>query len=289
MMTVKKFSKVKKIIKKISAKNPSTTLLVMDDDDTLTMISCPKQKHIDACQYLGGPAWYSWQSSLIETNSHYKVAQTSEELLDISALLLAMNNMFYVEKDIPKTLNSLSKLGVKLVVLTARGSSNLSATNNQFSKLVVENPDATKGPFNAFIKSNALVGKKSGISSIASPFTPTVCGATREVSYQNGVMYVAGQNKGEMLQCLLNRTQSSKIKNIVFIDDTLQNVVDVNASFKNNDNYNVYALHYTQLKKHKEKLTQGKDANDFQFNAHVRWESIKAILKEELIQPTAIK
>ena len=300
---VKSFKELHKIVNQLGSKQQAHTLVVMDDDDTLTMMSCPHQKKEQTCQYLGGPAWYSWQQNLLNSQSKYKVAENSQELLDIAALLLAMNNMVYTERKIPHILDRLTQSGVKLLVLTARGSSNLSATASQFSKLSAKLSDKAKlsnkvklsdkagssdksdESFLNLINSNALKGKKSQIASIASPFQPADCNASRPLSYQQGVMYAAGQNKGEMLQCLLARTDSAKIKNIVFIDDTLANVKDVYQAFKDKEYYQVTALHYTALQKHKAALTEGDKAETYQKNAQSRWLAIKSTLKNELQKP----
>lgn len=268
------------------------TLIVMDDDDTLTMMQCTDQKKPEKCQYLGGPAWYSWQSELIETNStsKYRVAQDDSHLLAIATLLLSINDMPYTDDIIPSVLSELPQKGSKLMVLTARGVTNVSATESQFQDLYMT--DANKINFLSFIKRHALVGKKSRISSIAGPIQPRDCNAKRPFAYQQGVMYVAGQNKGEMLQCLLARTESKHIKNIIFVDDTLQNVEDVYASFEHSKKYNVYAYHYTKLEAHKNALTtlRGKQKeNIYQEKANERWLKIKQTLASELQQPAALK
>jgi hypothetical protein len=284
----KSFSKLQTTVNALGAENLPRTLVVMDDDDTLTMMSCPDQGNAHTCQYLGGPAWYSWQEQLISTQSHYKVADNSDELINISALLLAMNNMNYTQELIPRVLHDLTESGVKLLVLTARGGSDISATVSQFSNLKQPFAIDPKENFLTFINDNALLGMNSNLASLASPFQPADCLASRSISYQQGVMYVAGQNKGHMLKCLLKRTQSTLINNIVFIDDTLQNVKDVRQAFKNDCNYNVIAIHYTALKKHKIALTKGSNAAVFQAYAHQQWEKIKATLKNQLQAPAAI-
>lgn len=286
------FNKLEKQVLSLGQKGIKETLIVMDDDDTLTMMPCDDQKKPEKCQYLGGPAWYSWQSDLIKNNSPsaFRVAKTDSELLDISALLLAMNDMPYTDNIIPGVLHELTQKGAKLLVLTARGESNLSATESQFANLYMT--DAKSQKFLSFMQANSLVGRQSGISSIAGPITPADCGATRPIAYQQGIMYVAGQNKGEMLQCLLSRTKSEQIKNIVFIDDTLQNVEDVYTAFEESKDHTVYAYHYTRLEAHKNALTeeQGKEKeNAYQKIANERWLKIKASLENTLQQPAAIK
>ena len=281
-MEINDFSKLEQIVKDLNS--TKKTLLVMDNDDTLTMMSCPDQNDAATCQYLGGPAWFSWQDNLMKTESHYKVTSDFDQLINISDLLFAMNDMGFTQASIPKTLQTLTDSGVKLLVLTARGAGTVSATENQLEYLKSTNSESKN--FLTFISDNALIGKKSKSPSIASPFKPKDCLAnTRTINYQQGVMYVAGQNKGEMLKCLLKKTKSSRIRNIIFIDDTLGNVEDVEKAFANDTNCNVIAIHYTALKEHKIALTQGGNAAKYQFNAHKRWEAIKATLKYELQKP----
>lgn len=254
----------------------------MDDDDTLTMMPCPDQNNIITCQYLGGPAWYTWQNSLLNKNSKYRVAANSKELLEISFLLLSMNYMSYTEKDIPQTLRSLTKSGSHLLVETARGVENLSATANQFSNLTVTGPNPEI--LLEFISKNSLTGTKSGTSSIASPFN-TCSRLKRPIAYQQGIMYLAGQDKGVALKCFLDKTNSSFIKYIVFIDDTLENVENVIKEFKNQTKITVKAFHYTALEAHKLALTKGKDKDIFQNNTKKKWDAIRKVLKGELQQP----
>jgi len=77
------------------------TLIVMDDDDTLTQMACYDGALPFACQYLGGSAWYNWQDSLVKNGivSEYKAAETEGELLKIASLLLSINNMIFTDSD----------------------------------------------------------------------------------------------------------------------------------------------------------------------------------------------
>jgi hypothetical protein len=289
MTTEKSFAGLKTTVEKLGKKAMPHTLVVMDNDDTLTMMSCPQQNNLKTCQYLGGPAWFSWQDDLLkEVSSPYKVADNFGDLLDISALLFAMNNMVYAQPMIPDVLESLSQSGVKLMVLTARGTANLSSTASQLDNLSIMTKTG-KQDFLDFIAAHAPIGNKSGLPSVASPFTDTTCNAKRPVSYQQGVMYVAGQNKGDMLKCLLARTETSMIKNIVFIDDTLSNVEDVYGAFKDSEKYIVKAIHYTALKAHKEALTKGPMATKHQDAAKKRWEIIKATMHHQLQTPVTLQ
>jgi len=285
LIEVSSFEELKKVVTDLGEANLAHTLLVMDNDDTLTMMSCPDQNNLKTCQYLGGPAWFSWQNSLLSTASPYRVATEFDDLLKISTLLFAINYMEYTEEDVPTVLQSLVNSQVRLLVLTARGTDTSAATANQFSHHVLSGKNSKYLNFLDLISQNALVGKKSSIPGIASPYQPCGNVKARAVSYQNGVMYVAGQNKGQMLKCLLEATDSSTIQNIIFIDDTYENVKDVYEAFKTTKMANVISIHYTALSAHKDALTTGPNAKAYQENSNRRWNAIKSVLKKELQTP----
>ncbi len=98
------FQELKNIV--LEFNEPQATLVVMDDDDTITMMRCLNDVKPGSCQYLGGPAWYDWQSDLVGSGSPYSVAETQDELLKISTLLLAMNKMDYTEDDLGSILRA---------------------------------------------------------------------------------------------------------------------------------------------------------------------------------------
>jgi len=289
---ISNFSHVPKLVKEIG--DPTATLIVMDDDDTLTMMMCDVSNPTKNCQYLGGPAWYSWQNTLLQNyldktnDSHYRVADNQQQLFDIASLLLAINNMGYTEIVIPTMLRDMTEKGVRLMVETARGNSDVAATHSQFSNL-----KAGTTNFSSLIESNAPIFDQANAPSLASPFSACNIPGYRDITYQQGVIYVSGQNKGILLKCMLNQYNKEAInsglgmpiKYIIFMDDTLQNVIDMRNAFKHEENYHVYALHYTALQEHKAALTQGKNKAKFQKNANERWQAIKSALQTNLLQP----
>lgn len=277
--------------------DPAQTIVVMDDDDTLTMMPCDLSAPLARCQYLGGPAWFSWQSSLLtkKRKHKYRVAGTEEELLSIASLLLSITNMNYTEAVIPGVLDELTQKGVRLMVETARGNSDVASTDHQFSELSVSNDGNAIIDFANLIQVNAPVFKQGNIASLASPFDSCATSeVTRSITYRQGVVYVSGQNKGVILKCLIDRYNSEisasdsvmKIKNIIFIDDTLANVTDVFKAFDGNTTFNVQALHYTALTKHKANLVSGKNKCKFQSKANDRWLRIKDALNSNLLTPS---
>lgn len=286
---ISSFEALQTIVEKMGS--PSSTLVVMDDDDTLTMMPCSSEADSSHCQYLGGPAWYSWQSDLVKSGnkSDYRVADSQGELLDIAALILAMNKMTYTQDALSGVLQRLSNQGVRLLVETARGGSNVSATEMQFEHLQVAGSSDLS--FLDLIQNNSLMMETNNNASLPSPFIPCDIPGSREVTYQRGVMYVAGQNKGVMLECLLDYYKQEDIgntalpiHNIVFIDDTQQNVDDVYQAFKHNPNYKVAALHFDALDSHKQALTQQNEMGQrLRDTAKQRWQAIQLTLSTQLI------
>ncbi|WKE67128.1 DUF2608 domain-containing protein [Gallaecimonas kandeliae] len=278
--TVASFKEMQQWVAK--AKDPAATLVVMDDDDTLTMMSCPNQDDLETCQYLGGPAWFSWQQDQLNAMAQPRVANSFNDLLTVSALLLATNDMPYTDPAIPTVLGDLSGKGVRLLVETARGDSNLSATEHQFSALPAGKSQTLLG----LVSGHSLTF--NGLASLAGPYQPCTSG-TRPISYRQGVMYLAGQNKGTVLKCMLDsyngQAGAAPIKQVVFIDDTNQNVKDVEAAFEDSKDYAVVALHYTRLEAHKAALTQGKMAAAYQKKATERWEALLQALKAQQQNP----
>lgn len=283
--TVRSFTEMVNYVEKGNA--PQSTLVVMDDDDTLTMMSCPDRNKPETCQYLGGPAWFSWQKDQVTRMAQPRVANSFDELLTVSAMLLSINKMPYTADDVPKVLNKLTASGVRLLVETARGNNNVSATEDQFSVLATNNSNYPT--LLDLVSNNSLNFGKQAAASKASPYQPCPDTNLRGITYRQGAMYLSGQDKGTILKCMLNeynaQTDAKPITHVVFIDDTEENVTDVEKAFANSEKYTVYALHYTKLKKHKKALTKGEMADVYQKNAMERWGMIKAAVESGLMNP----
>lgn len=277
IVSAKSFQEIAEIVQNFHA--PEKTLLVLDDDDTLTMMSCPKQANIHTCQYLGGPTWYDWQAQL-PADSKYRVAKSEMDLIAKSRYLLDINYMVYTDQAIPQVLAKLAQSGVRLMAETARGADYDSATDVQFAHLL-----ADKGTLLSLISDHAPKNSE-GLSSLASPYLP--CKGNNEgraVRYEQGIYYVAGQNKGMMLHCLLARLPSQQIENIVFVDDTFKNVQDMADAFKQDKNYQVISVYYTRLAAHKAAFLMGPHAKAYQDEAYKEWHQLQAALGQNLRSP----
>lgn len=258
------FETVRNLLK--NEKSPKSTLLALDDDDTLTMMPCPNHNH---CQYIGGPAWFKWQSHL-PSNSPERVSATFSGLLGINRILFSLSRMPIVQKDIPSTLALAQERGIKIVAATARGYQMAQATERQFHEDHILHyflNDSIKTPDDK----NTFVG------------TYLPIGGSRPILYQNGMLYLSGQNKGLMLKDFLKKTHMKhKITHIIFVDDTLKNVQQVASAYQKTPGVNVTCVYYTHLKVHKENFTQGPRATILQATAQKRWDRISAVLEHNL-------
>lgn len=264
IITSHSFQTVKTLLK--NTKHPKNTLLALDDDDTLTMMPCPND---NKCQYLGGPAWFSWQTSLPK-NSPDKVANSFSELLGVNRILFSLSEMPLVQKDIPTVLEYAQDHGVKILAATARGYQMAQATMRQFQEDRILK----------FFKDNAIITPKGG-NGFVSTYLPER--GSRKILYQNGMLYLAGQNKGLMLKDFLKKTNMThKITHIIFVDDTLKNDQQVAAAYQHDQHVTVTCIYYTHLKTHKLAFTKGLKAKELQEKATKRWHHIAMALKDNL-------
>jgi len=267
------FRQVQQLI--LASKHPHHLLLVLDDDDTLTMIPCPNQKSIAQCQYLGGPAWFSWQMTL-SPNDPQRVGNFSR-LLKIDALILNMSKMPLDDPSIPAALAAAHQVGAHIVVASARGYSMLGATETQLQQDGILNT----------IEKNALK-TPSGHISFPGYYFPKILSdkKMRRIAYIDGVLYLSGQNKGVMLKLFLQKMhQTNNITQVIFVDDTFQNDKDMAAAYANNPKVKVTSIHFTRLSAHKAALTQGKNAKKFQLAATTQWNNLKRSMKNNLLGP----
>lgn len=277
ILSANSFSTVQQFI--AQTPNPRHLLVALDDDDTLTMEPCPPYSvgtNPNAqCQYLGGPAWFAWQQSL-PANDPNRIWTTFPQLLAINNLLFSMSAMPLDDPAIPATLKTISDVGAHVILATARDYDMTDVTESQLSQ---------DGILNA-IEARAITTKRHGKKiSFAGDYLPKPWSTApvRAIAYEHGILYLAGQNKGVMLQQFLAKTHEKKrIRDIIFVDDTLQNVIDVANAYKNDPSVHVLCIHYTRLEAHKAALTTGKNAKQLQANATQEWKTIEASLKNNL-------
>ncbi|OGT98134.1 MAG: hypothetical protein A2298_03910, partial [Gammaproteobacteria bacterium RIFOXYB2_FULL_38_6] len=213
------FSQLTQFTKQLG--DPHKTLVVLDSDDTIIKMPCSDPLNPKQCQYLGGPAWFDWQSSL-PANSSEKIASSFNELLLDENIMMAVSNMVYTESSVPKTLMALKKQGAIFLVETARNSNYSNNTNRQFAALKVNKNFS----LSQFFAENSLIGLNN-LPSLPSPYAPCGDKNARPVRYESGILYLAGQDKGKMLHCFLKTVHANQIQNIIFLDDEQKNADSV--------------------------------------------------------------
>lgn len=277
IITENSFSTIQQMI--AVSKHPHHLLVVLDDDDTLTMEPCYPYsvgtKAASQCQYLGGPAWFSWQAGLSKNDSN-RIWKTFPQLLAINDLIFTMSKMPLDDPSIVATLKTVHQIGAHVVIASARGYSMMNPTENQFQRdgiLHLIEESAIKTPTDHI-----------GFPGFYMP-TPWNNKPVRRIAYEHGILYLAGQNKGIMLQQFLKKThQTNHINKIIFVDDTYQNVKDVAAAYQldpkaSTQKINVISIHYTRLANHKAAFLKSKTLQGI---ANTQWKNIKTALRNNL-------
>jgi len=251
-----------------------STLVVFDVDNTLLTMD----------QDLGSDAWYRWQSGLVKTmpDSPHLVAKDSRGVLEVQHLLFELSDMKPPEQNTPALVASLQERGHPVMVLTSRSPEFRSETLRELSDFGYAFPSAphcrsplclTRG-----IISGDGVKRAARQATLTFPRVAELVGTTpRAVSYGNGVMMVAGQDKGAMLQLLLASSANDSYRAIVFIDDGKRNVEAVDNAFKD-DPRDVQTVYYDRLEA---------DATGFQSNptrqeaADKSWKAVRGLVCEQ--------
>ena len=259
--------------------DPSQTLVVLDDDNTLTTMPCSDPLNVKTCQYLGGVAWGNWQTSLPDSDPR-RIGPDSE-VYDASTLLFAMSNESFTESDVPSVLNQLVQDGVHIMVMTARAESALNGTEAQLAQL----PGGNGSNFLSFLTAHTLL-TQAGYTTLPGAFLPCNTRSAQLMRYEDGIAFVDGQNKGMILQCLLPLLQTKNIKNIVFMDDTPQNDADVVAAYANQNRYQVVALVYHWMDAHRNAFTTGSMALEYQAQTVKAWDGLHQAMMQAIAQPT---
>lgn len=221
----------------------SNVLVVSDLDNTLLAMD----------QDLGSDHWFEWQVYLLaaEPQSRDLVAPDFDGILKVQGILFDSLPMHPPQPEEPALVARMQQLGVKLIVLTARGDEfrrdaedELTRNGYDVAKCALEVTNLPSAPTAAqsatFLPYRSDALSDAGISAEECerwhlPPTP------KAISYQGGVCMVAGQHKGAMLRILLTRAVEQP-KAIVYIDQDRQvrRVFDAVASA----GYDVTAFDY---------------------------------------------
>lgn len=255
------FADVVKLYKDLPV-DPKTTLMVFDLDDTLITMSQP----------LGSVGWWDWQYDMLKngSDSDALVTKDFQQLVRIQNILFQLVKMEVTDDYVLPLLTDAANQGSTLMGLTARGQEYLSTTLMQLKD-------------NHFLVNDKLVFRQSGLkvlgdeASIAGTFKCPQF--TREVIYQQGLMFLSGEDKGEALLCALANSKQT-IKTIIFVDDTKRNIDSMDKAFKNRDDYEVLNVYYTRenAKEHEIQVNP-----EIQQQMSEQWSSIKKTLSDVIV------
>lgn len=242
---------------------PTTTLMVFDLDDTLITMSQP----------LGSVGWWDWQHELQKQQSYSDKLFTKDyqQLVRIQNILFQLVKMEVTDEYVLPFLKDAATQGITLMGLTARGKEHLSATLMQLKD-------------NQFMVGEKLLFRENGLrltNNKTSVVNKVHCPQfTRDIIYQQGIMFLDGEDKGEALLCALANTKQD-IKTIVFVDDAKRNIVSMDKAFANRNDLLVLNVFYT---KENAKESEVQINSTMQAQLFEQWSFIKKNLNEVIIK-----
>ncbi len=220
-------------------------LVVYDFDNTLMAMN----------QDIGSDQWYNWQSELIrEKKTKDAVALTRGELFEVHYKISALGKMHIVEPTIPKFVKTIQQMKIKSIVLTSRGPILRNDVENELASADLEFKSSAFGPEGGY----------------ASTFVPEGLENPREVSFMDGIVMGSGQHKGKILSAVLKKA-GAKFKVIVFVDDTLKNIENMEATLK--DEVELITFYYTHEQERVDKFLKDKS------KAKREWLKLKPVIQ----------
>lgn len=187
-------------------------LLVLDIDNTL----------LTAPQYLGSDNWFNQHAVRIREGKDPDFSSMSE-LITAQTIFFGMASLDATEPDIPGLLADADRAGVDIFLLSARGPELYDATRRELdrNKLQFRAPYAC-----AFFlcTDDGLYNDdeiRAGLAAIGeqSPVSPY-----RNILIRNGMMLVAGQDKGVMLKLLIGAIGGQRYSRVIVADDGHENI-----------------------------------------------------------------
>ena len=246
---------------------PEHVLLVLDIDNTLLAMN----------QALGSDQWFEWQKYLLdhEPRSDDLVADSFEGLLAVQGLLYDLGRMHPPQADLPVIIARLQGRGIHTLVLTSRGPEFRVATQRELHRnhfhfestaLPVRGlPGGNYLPYDLDdLAANGLTEKDVPAFGLAEP---------KPVTYDEGVLMTAGQQKGAMLLSILHRAKP-EIRAIVYADDHMRHVAYVFAAMAGRGK-EITAFHYTREEPRVKRFQYG-DKRD----VSRRWRKLNRTLEE---------
>lgn len=183
------------VLKVFSEPYPGRTLLVLDLDDTL----------LTSPAFFGSDAWYEWQKTLSPQSPGYVPCK-----FDVIAMNFEAGTQVPTQADAVAAINAIP---IDKIIVTSRSPMVRGGTIRELKKAGYELPRPLQPDV-----AGAIYEYRS---------TPTQPGVT--VSYHQGVLMVAGQNKGPVLVDLMNHLQVAYDR-VVLVDDSEKNINEMRTA-----------------------------------------------------------
>lgn len=210
---VKHIADLAAVVSVLQAGSGATTLLVLDIDDTL----------LTSPVFFASDSWYEWQKSL-SADDPGKVACR----FDVIAMNYEAGTQVPTQSDGPGIVNSIA---VDKVILTSRSPGYRGATIRELRHAGYSLPAS-------------LSNSDDGVTFrwLQDPSMQPV-----DVSYDDGVYMVSGQDKGALLLELLRRV-NRRFERVILVDDGLRNIEAMRIAMQQ-ANVGYIGLHYTRIDK----------------------------------------
>lgn len=196
----------------------SRVLLILDIDNTL--LTMP--------QYLGGDRWFNYHTALIAAKTDPNFSNM-DELIAAQTMLFGVASMRTTEPGIPAMLAEAGRHRIDVFLLSARGPELYDATRRELDRngLQVEAPYACS----FFLCSADGLYRDDEIRAALAAIGEEASGSPyRNILIRNGVMLVAGQDKGVMLKLLMGAIGGRRYTHVVVADDGRKNIDALAAS-----------------------------------------------------------
>lgn len=218
-VVVKDTESFKDVAEKVSSltskgKNP---LIVIDIDNTL----------LTSTSDLGGDIWYQWQRGKLDVKPA-KEDKVDCLFQDSIGLLYELVPQKLIEDKAPAMVKSWQDKGLTVFALTSRSPNYRAATEREMIR-------------NGFDMTVTALKEKGSDALPVYKAKPK-----RDLTYINGIMMTTGMNKGTMLEYVLDKT-GQKFDNIVFVDDSKKNVVNMEKAYKGDKSVDMTIFHYTKV------------------------------------------
>jgi len=229
------------------------------DDDRILVVLDIDNTILTSQTDLGSDIWYEWQSGKLDLKPtpEQKVPCLFEDAI---GLLFELGRMDLVEPELPAYIRNWQESGIAIMALTSRDPRYRSATERELSRNGV---DLDINPLTLYDGEKALFRYEM----------------EREVSYMKGIMMTTGQNKGIMLQDILERT-GSEFDHIIFVDDTERNIENMYDIWKDSG-IDMRIYHYERILMERREANGGSILTEEQaWKMHEDWMLLQEILTD---------